>query len=142
MSMYRFGDDYGLNYNPLDALDNPMEDGWGKVESVEIDGTVFVNADGNNRWHQLFGTPERAARTLFRIDNSCCEYEVNGKNQSCVTCPLNMNGEAYPKMRCYAHINTGDGLNGEHMDTLLEWLRGDGQMSQISWALAPLIGFS
>lgn len=43
------------------------------------------------------GTPERAARTLFRIDNSCCEYEVSGKKQSCVTCPLNMNGEAYRK---------------------------------------------
>lgn len=104
MSMYRFGDDYGLNYSPLDALDNPMEDGWGKVESVEIDGTVFVNADGNNRWHQLFGTPERAARTI-------CRQLKHFNICICDGCPVKP-----PNKECDSEY-----------DSLLEWMEGDAE---------------
>lgn len=108
MSMYRFGDDYGLSYSPLDALDNPMEDGWEKVESVEIDGTVFVNADCNSRWAELFGTPERAARTLaeFELDQINWCHGTDG----CEKCPYE-----FDRYGCCLP----DGFS------LLEWLRGD-----------------
>lgn len=111
MSMYRFGDDYGLNYSPLDALDNPMEDGWGKVESVEIDGTVFVNADGNSRWHELFGTPERAARTLTRV----CQFTHGG--EMCDRCRLYVFNECDGTLRLMSEQTI--------YDALLEWLEGD-----------------
>ena len=71
-----------------------------------------------SNYEKLFCTPERAARTLLRVDSSCSNYEVDGIEQSCVTCPLNMNGLEYPKMRCYAYVN-------EDYDALLEWLMGD-----------------
>jgi hypothetical protein len=119
MSDYRFGDDYRLSIYPKDAIDCWGEIDMDKVEAVEIDFVDFIRKpDDKSRWHELFSTPERAARTLLRVDSSCCNYEVDGIKQSCVTCPLNMNGLGYPKMRCYAYVN------GKH-DELLEWLRGD-----------------
>ena len=83
-----------------------------------LDGGYYNLTRGNadkSRYHELFGTPERAARTLLRVESSCSNYEVDGIKQSCVTCPLNMNGLEYPKMRCYVYVN-------EDYDALLEWL--------------------
>jgi len=80
----------------------------------------YEDAQGMNRHMALFGTPERAARTFLQMDNSCSNYDVDGIEQSCVTCPMNMNGKEYPKNKCYAYTD-GD------YDALLGWLRGDGE---------------
>lgn len=128
MSMYRFGDDYGLSYSPLDALDNPMEDGWGKVESVEIDGTVFVNADGNSRWHQLFGTPERAAQTLEIIADNLYSSTWSDDNATLSDVMCALVGKCD---ECFAQGLPGRGVTtkcGEvDYDALLEWLRGESE---------------
>ena len=42
MSNYRFGDDYKLSYYPPDASDCMGGVDWEKVESVEIEGDVYV----------------------------------------------------------------------------------------------------
>ena len=60
-----------------------------------------TRANENTRWHELFGTPERAARTLVDRHLACNAY-------GCSCCPLE---------RCCPE-------NGNH-DVLLEWLRGD-----------------
>jgi hypothetical protein len=57
-----------------------------------------VGNDDTSRWHELFGTPERAARTLA---NNC-------HRDGCIACPA-----------LDADCNVGD------YDKLLEWLRGD-----------------
>jgi hypothetical protein len=54
--------------------------------------------EDKSRWHELFGTPERAARTLA---NNC-------HRDGCIACPA-----------LDADCNVGD------YDKLLEWLRGD-----------------
>jgi hypothetical protein len=59
---------------------------------------AVTDADAESRWHELFGTPERAARTLA---NNC-------HRDGCIACPA-----------LDADCNVGD------YDKLLEWLRGD-----------------
>ena len=103
MSMYRFGDDYCLNYSPCDALDDVMVDGWDKVERVEIDGTVFVNAGNNNRWYELFGTPEKAARTLENGTPMCDWCDTNACEKKGGECSL------------------------FNYDALLDWLMGESE---------------
>lgn len=61
----------------------------------------YVKADGKNRWFQLFGTPDRAARTL----HSFCEDCFCG---DCSTCGV-------PDWADYRH----------DYDALLEWLRSE-----------------
>jgi hypothetical protein len=58
----------------------------------------YEGARDTSRWHELFGTPERAARTLA---NNC-------HRDGCIACPA-----------LDADCNVGD------YDKLLEWLRGD-----------------
>jgi hypothetical protein len=83
----------------------------GKSVEEAIDGTLAahhltpeqavaatVGNDDTSRWHELFGTPERAARTLA---NNC-------HRDGCIACPA-----------LDADCNVGD------YDKLLEWLRGD-----------------
>ena len=55
------------------------------------------------RWHELFGTPERAARTMEAIAASC-------QNDDCAACPNRANES------CALLSNEGE---------LLEWLSGD-----------------
>ena len=69
------------------------------------EGEGFKRCDfyegGESNYEKLFGTPERAARTLVGICESC-EYG------DCVTCGV-------PEWMDYSH----------DYDALLEWLRGD-----------------
>lgn len=103
MSDYRFGDDYRLNIYPKDAMDCWGEIDMDKVEAVEIDCVDFVRKpDDKSRWFELFGTPERAARTICRQlkhFNICiCD--------GCPVKPLNKECDS-------------------EYDALLVWLRGD-----------------
>ena len=59
--------------------------------------------DRKNRWFELFGTPERAARTLVDSCNDDYDYGCGG-------CPV-------------ARVNCKCG----DYDALLEWLRGEGE---------------
>ena len=104
MSNFRFGlDDYGLNYYPPEASDGDGGVDWDKVESVEIEWNNFVKIDEGSRWFELFGTPERAARTLVDSCNDDYDYGCGG-------CPV-------------ARVNCKCG----DYDALLEWLRGDAE---------------
>ena len=110
MSDYRFGDDYKLSIYPKEAM------GYGgldmdKVESVEIEWVDFVRKpDDKSRWHELFGTPERAARTITRTQMAtdlmgCCDAD---------TCPAAFD-------ECWKL----DSCPMDDCDALLEWLRGE-----------------
>lgn len=88
MSDYRFGDDYKLNIYPSDAIDCWGEIDINKVEAVEIELVDFIRKpDDNSRYFELFGTPERAARTIatqcFGATSEACDMcvfdECDGK---------------------------------------------------------------
>lgn len=66
--------------------------------------------DRNSRWLDLFGTPERAARTLeeFELDQLNYCHGTDG----CESCPYE-----FDRYGCYLP----DGFS------LLEWLRGDAE---------------
>lgn len=67
------------------------------------DDGVGRSKDGVSRWHELFGTPERAARVIVALNHCrvvCCE-------------------ECAARGACRY-----DGC-GDDYDALLEWLRGD-----------------
>ena len=63
----------------------------------------YVKVNGNSRWAELFGTPERAARTLVDSCNDDYDYGCGG-------CPV-------------ARVNCKCG----DYNALLEWLRGDAE---------------
>lgn len=113
MSDYRFGDEYKLSIYPKEAIGYGGELDMDKVESVEIEWVDFIRKpDDKSRWFQLFGTPERAARTLesMPLDSSVwCRYDEEGK-LACRACPY----EFDPYGCC-------DSM------PLLEWLRGDAE---------------
>lgn len=104
MSDYRFGDDYKLSIYPKDAIDCWGEIDMNKVEAVEIEWVDFIRKpDDKSRWFQLFGTPERAARTLAKACGECDD------DLPCCECPL--------------HPIVGRNV---YEPELLEWLRGEG----------------
>lgn len=104
MSDYRFGGDCRLNIYPKEAIDCWVEIDIDKVEAVEIEWVDFIRKpDDKSRWFQLFGTPERAARTLSEAKGLCNWCDV----ESCA----GDGGEC----RIYAY------------DALLEWMRGDAE---------------
>lgn len=76
-----------------------------------MDGTnscrLYVSGKESN-YEKLFGSPERAARTLFKI--KCGE-------KSCKGCPI-----AEPCAECDVMLDDGKGLH----DALLEWLHKEG----------------
>ena len=97
MSDYRFGDDYKLSIYPKEAMGYDGLD-MDKVESVEIEWVDFIRKpDDKSRWFDLFGTPEKAARTLA---DRCDDYNL------CARCSAD----------CESH---------DCYDALLKWLRGD-----------------
>lgn len=59
--------------------------------------------DANTRWHDLFGTPERAARTLSEM----------------WPCTV------YAHLKCGKCVLNGACANRDSLDALLEWLRGE-----------------
>lgn len=72
-----------------------------------LDGNHYIveqsESNRESRWHELFGTPERAARVVVALNNClvvCCE-------------------ECAARGACRY-----DGC-GDDYDALLEWLRGD-----------------
>lgn len=93
--------------------------GWDNCSSVqllkrsnEIQRKRIEELEANNgsRWHDLFGTPERAARTLMAVHDVC---ESGGP---CSTnCPF---GDA---PACPSNFEPRD------YDALLEWVRGDAE---------------
>lgn len=66
-----------------------------------IDDWMAVKDGRKSRWHELFGTPERAARTFEDFCDKCDKGECND-------CPLDRLTDF-----CIGY------------DALLEWLRGD-----------------
>lgn len=76
-----------------------------RLESIGSGGELYARKRGTHvahygtRWHELFGTPERAARTLR-------DYCFN--TASCAECGIGC------KSKCF-----------EDYDALLEWLRGE-----------------
>ena len=66
----------------------------------------YVKTDGKSRWFDLFGTPERAARTSW--------YMLMCKHVDCGECPINEGCWVTTDIDC----DDGDAA-------LLEWLRGD-----------------
>ena len=73
----------------------------------ECGGALHEGMD-KSRWHELFGTPERAARTLIAVRGEC---ESGGPCYP--NCPF---GDA---PACPSSIEPRD------YDALLEWLKGD-----------------
>ena len=68
----------------------------------EVERLVYrLERNGKSRWAELFGTPERAARTLSRFCTDCFCGD-------CATCGV-------PEWAGYRH----------DYDALLEWLSGD-----------------
>lgn len=72
------------------------EDAYKRVTELE--------ANNGTRWHDLFGTPERAARTLVRFSPLACSY-------------------------CALYSTCGDDQDKDCLlcdyDALLEWLKGE-----------------
>ena len=68
-------------------------------------GGALHEGMGKSRWFELFGTPERAARTMAGKCGDCCECVLRGEC-SLEYCLLSCDGNAYRAK-------------------LLEWLRGD-----------------
>ena len=104
MSDFRFGvEDYRLNYRPHEVMDKDGYIDWDKVEAVEIDWVDFIRKpDDKSRYSELFGTPERAARTI-------CRQLKHFNICICDGCPVKP-----PNKECDSEY-----------DALLEWLRGD-----------------
>lgn len=86
------------------------EDGYmsaWKQESVPIVDYVYVRQDAGTRWHELFGSPEKAARTVCDISSHEL-YECDG-------CPLDP---------ICTEESTRPTPNDGGYGALLEWLRG------------------
>lgn len=90
---------------------NEVADRWA---DAQIDAEVYARENmllkvyNDTRWHELFGTPERAARTLEAIPCG---------NLPCSKCPM------FKPCCC-------DGVKEDEetfYDVLLEWLRGDAE---------------
>lgn len=97
---------------------------------MKMDGLRMcdMHVGGETRWHKLFGTPERAVRTLETVAESLFSMAWSDDNAtlSDVMCSLT----AHCK-ECPARGLPGRGVSktcGEvDYDALLEWLRGDAE---------------
>ena len=73
----------------------------------------YVKVDGNSRWFEMFGTPERAMRTIALIGNRYpCDEGCDPSGEKCKICPF---ADA-PSCR----------IKRDHPEEspLLEWLKG------------------
>ena len=85
-----------------------------RLESIGCQGELYYRDRGTHaphagtRWHELFGTPERAAEYFamqcFGSDGSLCYY-----------CPFDDCDENLRNMGTYPSVH----------DMMLEWLKGD-----------------
>lgn len=73
------------------------------AEAVDYWRRMYEGVVGT-RWHDLFGTPERAARTLLDTCDNCGQNDCSG-------------------CQVYEFTSGGD----LDYDALLEWLRGEGE---------------
>ena len=84
-----------------------------KLESIGCQGELYYRERGayapyaGTRWHELFGTPERAARTLARM----CAIG----DGSCAGCPMYKANLEHCKS------------DYTHLKSIVEWLRGDAE---------------
>ena len=80
-----------------------------RLESIGSGGELYARKRGTHvahygtRWHELFGTPERAARTI-----------INGCGGDCIACLLPTD------CPCHDSFCADDA----DYDVLLEWLKG------------------
>ena len=90
----------------LESSLNEVADMWAeaknKAENYALEN-MLLKIDNDTRWYELFGTPERAARTLVDSCNDDYDYGCGG-------CPVT-------RVNC----KCGD------YDALLEWLMGDAE---------------
>ena len=103
--------EYRAEFNIMDYVDETAKRIQDEVDQAALDKAAatlakfgYVKADGKSRWFELFGTPERAARTLCDVV-SCVETA-----NDCDACEFSS--------LC---ARTDD------YDALLEWLRGDAE---------------
>ena len=82
-----------------------MSESYGQVPELGKRENGGERESYGTRWHELFGTPERAARTLMRNPMPEC-----GKCIVRVECGFN-----YDSCQMYSQ------------DALLDWLRGDAE---------------
>lgn len=82
--------------NSAPSVESYLKDAWAAIDKL---------IDNDTRWYELFGTPERTARTL--------QYVLACKDSrpwvACEECP----------------ILGGCAVRSDGHDALLEWLRGD-----------------
>lgn len=86
-----------------------MSGNIGKRTDAEIANYMAVKDGRKSRYSELFGTPERAARTYL-------DYFLNGCDGA--TC-----GDGCPFFDTSMYMNCA--LGTDDYDALLEWLRGD-----------------
>ena len=96
----------GTRYFTYETYDNPSKTAklvisWFPTPEQAIAATL--GGEDKSRWHELFGTPERAARAMVDM----CE---GGTFDDCGGCPAAL-----------YECKLGD------YDALLEWLRGDAE---------------
>lgn len=81
-----------------------MSGNIGKRTDAEIANYMAVKDGRKSRWFELFGTPERAARTLGDACDNCGQNDCSG---------------------CQVYeLTSGGDLD---YNELLEWLRGDAE---------------
>ena len=87
----------GMLFEAADTIENLRD----RLQPVP---TELDYIEDKSQWHELFGTPERAARTIIKTCDETTE---------CEACPI-----------FHADINALK-TNCSDYDALLEWLRGD-----------------
>ena len=85
----------------------PKPWGGGTVIHAWETNETYKAIDGHSRWHELFGTPERAARTLHHNGTLVCR-------------------ECLIREECAKTSEDSDCMIMRY-DALLEWLRGDAE---------------
>lgn len=82
----------------------------GTIESLRNTLQELQGVGGESRYTALFGTPERAARTMIRTSVIC-----DDPDSYCDECPL------------LTAPSCSSSLDDDDYDALLEWLRGDAE---------------
>lgn len=106
----RLLDERGVEYETNDGMgayyirQSVLSSGKLTAENYALEN-MLLKIDNDTRWYELFGTPERAARTMA---GKCCD---------CLECVI-VDACEYGE---------GEGCPLDNYDALLEWLRGDAE---------------